>query len=189
MLTPEERRQLLRDNSKALHAKAVACTRNALITLMKEKEYADITMTDVIKRSGISRGGVYNSFKSKDEILLAIVQEPIEESIACLTDSIFDNMEITFRIGKKYESSVRAVIAAGLEHVFLERMNKRFETAADSFYIPLWNGMIYNAFIEWARAGMPGTVEEAIENVNASLRQVADSIHTALLNKAQNTQL
>ena len=94
MLTPEERRQLLKNNSAALHAKAVACTKNALVALMKEKEYAAISMTDIIKRSGISRGGVYNSYKSKDEILLDIVQEPINKAISGLTDSIFENMEI-----------------------------------------------------------------------------------------------
>lgn len=189
MMTPEERRQLLRDNSAALHAKAVARTKNALLALMKEKEYAAISMSDIIKRSGISRGGVYNSYKSKDEILLDIVQEPIDEAIAGLTDSIFENMEITFRIGKKYESAVRAVIAAGLEHEFLNRMNQHYANVTTSFYITLWNGMIYNAFIEWARAGMPGTVEEAIENVNSSLKLVAESIRTGLRNKTQNTQL
>ena len=56
----------------------------------------------------------------------------------------------------------------------------------DIIYLPLWNGMIFNAFIEWARAGMPGTVEGAIANVNAGLKQVAVSIETGLRSKAQD---
>lgn len=186
MMTLEERRQMLRDNSAALHARAVTCTQNALLALMKEKKYTDISMTEIIKESGVSRGGVYNSYKNKDEILLDIVQAPIDEVIAGLTDSIFDNMETTFRIGKKYESSFRAVIDAGLEHEFLKRMNKRYQNVSTTFYIPLWNGMIYNAFMEWARAGMPGTVEETVKNVKSSLKLVAESIQTGLRNSAQN---
>lgn len=186
MLTPEERIQVLKNNSVILHNRAVTKTKNALLSLMKEKAYADISMTEIIQRSGASRGGVYNTYKSKDEILLDIVQEPIDEAVSSLTDSIFDNMEITFRIGKKYESSVKTVIDAGLEHEFLKRMNKRYEGKSASYYIPLWNGMIYNAFIEWARAGMPGTVEEAVENVKSGLKMVASTIETGLRNNAQN---
>ena len=47
--------------------------------------------------------------------------------------------------------------------------------------------MIFNAFIEWARAGMPGTVEEAIEKVNAGLKQVAKTIQKGPRNQAQQT--
>ncbi|MBR5619967.1 MAG: TetR/AcrR family transcriptional regulator [Clostridia bacterium] len=185
-MTPEERIRLLNKNSAALHNKTVTATKNALLSLMQEKAYADISMTDIILKSGVSRGGVYNTYKSKDEILLDIVQEPIEEAISALTDSIFDNMESTFRIGKKYESSVNAVIAAGLEHEFLQRMNKRFDGITTSYYVTLWNGMIYNAFIEWARAGMPGTVEEAVENVQSGLRMVAETINTGLRKNRKN---
>ena len=97
-------------------------------------------------------------------------------------------MEMLFRIGKKYESSVKTVIAAGLEHAFLNRMNRRFEDISTSFYIPLWNGMIYNAFMEWAKAGMPGTVEDAIAKVNAGLKLVAASIESDSGNRTQNAQ-
>lgn len=185
MLTREERLRILKENSINLHKETVACIKNTLIELMKEKRYVDITMTDVINRSGVSRGGVYNSYKSTDEILLDIVSAPIDEAIAALTDSIFDNMEATFTIGKKYESSVKAVIDAGLENEFLKRMNKRFEGASDPFYVTLWNGMIYNAFIEWARAGMPGALECVIEELRKSLRQVADSIMKSIPGDAE----
>lgn len=66
MMTPKE-------NNVVLHSETVACTENALLALMQEKEDEDIRMTDIIKRSGVSRGGVYNTYKSKDEILLGII--------------------------------------------------------------------------------------------------------------------
>lgn len=185
----EERRRLLQANSAAIHAETIACIKEALLALMNQKEYDAISMTDIIRKSGVSRAGVYYNYKNKDEILLNICKDPIEEAVSSFTESIFDNMELTFRIGKKYEQVVKTVIAAGLEHEFLNRMNQRFEGIATSFYIPLWNGMIYNAFMEWARAGMPGTVESTIDKVNASLKLVAASIETGIRNKTQNKAL
>ena len=183
MSTSEERLRLLHANSAALHAETVACIKNALLALMEQKPFDDVSMTDIIRKSGVSRAGVYYNYKSKTEILLDICQDPINEVISGLTDSIFDNMEMIFRIGMKYKSSFRIVIAAGLEHEILHRMNQQFEDVSSSFYIPLWNGMIYNAFIEWARAGMPGSVEDAIAKVNEGLKLVAASIESGLRNK------
>ena len=171
------------EKEAALHAETVACIKNALLSLMEQKPYEDVSMTDIIRKSGVSRAGVYYNYKSKAEILLDICQDPINEVISGLTDSIFDNMEVIFRIGIKYKSSFRIIIAAGLEHEILNRMNRQFADVSTSFYIPLWNGMIYNAFIEWARAGMPGTVEDAIANVNEGLKLVAASIESGLRNK------
>ena len=185
----EERRRLLQANSAAIHAETVACIKSALLALMDKKSYDDISMTEIIRKSGVSRAGVYYNYKSKNKILMDICQDPIDEVISGLTDSIFDNMEAIFRIGMKYKSTFRIIIAAGLEHEILNRMNRLFEDVSTSFYIPLWNGMIYNAFMEWARAGMPGTVEEAIKNVNAGLKLVASSIETGLRNKTQNQKL
>ena len=41
------------------------------------------------------------------------------------------------------------MIDAGLEYNILNIMNARFEGISVAFCIPLWNGMIYNSFIEW----------------------------------------
>ena len=49
--------------------------------------------------------------------------------------------------------------------------------------------MIYNAFIEWARAGMDEPVEKAVERVTAGLKLVAESIEADLTNRTQNMPL
>ena len=111
MLTPEERIRILKNNSEILHNKTVTCTKNALLSLMKEKAYADINMSEIIQRSGVSRGGVYNTYKSKDEILLDIVQEPIErvsddEFIADATQTlsaVFDFIDFDDPEPEEYE--------------------------------------------------------------------------------------
>lgn len=182
MKVSEERLNILRTNSSAKHSETLNCIKSALLTLMEQKKYDNISMTEIIQKSGVSRAGVYYNYKCKDEILLDIIREPVDEAISCLTDSIFDNMEMVFRIGEKYKSSFSAVLSAGLEHEFLTRMNKHYENETNSFYFTMWNGMIYNAFIEWARAGMPGGVETAIDKVKEGLKLVSASIEKGLRN-------
>lgn len=183
MAVSEERLRILRKNNTESKLETRNCIKEAFLTLLKEKDYGNIRMTDIIRKSGVSRSGVYKNYKNKDEILIEIYREPIDDIISALTDSLDANLELAFRMGKKYENSIKIIIDAGLEHNFLKVLNKRYEDAsAQSFYVPLWNGMIFNIFIEWARAGMNGTVEETVEKVNTGLKLVARSIETRIIN-------
>ena len=65
-------------------------------------------------------------------------------------------------------------------------LNRRFEGVSTSFYIPLWNGLFYNAFIEWARDGMKGSVDETVERVQEGLKLLAEAIEIGLTNSSQN---
>ena len=179
----------MRANNAESHREARACIKEALIVLMQQKSYKDISMTDIIQKSGISRAGVYKNYKNKDEILLDVYNEPINDVISALGNSVFENMELIFRTGKKHEKAITAMIDAGIEHYLLAIINKRFESVSISFYIPLWNGMIYNSFIEWAKSGMAEPVEEAIERVQNGLKLVAESIEIGLTNSTQNRRL
>ena len=189
MFVTKKQLLVLKTNNEEIHRETMTCIRSALIDLLKHRHYKEISMTDIIRKSGISRSGVYKNYKSKDEILFDIYQEPIDEVICALGTSVFENMEIIFRTGKKHEEAIRTILDAGLEHNLLAIMNKRYEGVSVSFYIPLWIGMIYNAFIEWARAGMDEPVEKAVERVTAGLKLVAESIEADLTNHTQNLRL
>ena len=184
----DKRPNALQANNAEVHAETVAQIKKALLSLMEQKKYDKISMTDVIRESGISRAGVYYNYKSQDDILLDVCQKPIDEVVSALGNSVFDNLDIAFRTGRKHADAINAVLAAGLEHVFLYRMNKRAEDSPASCYILLWNGMIFNAFFEWARAGMPGSAEDAAREMKDALQQVGESIGTGLTRNARSAQ-
>lgn len=182
MAVSKERIRILRENNAASNLETRNCIKEALLALLKEKDYDSIRMTDIIRKSGVSRSGVYKNYKNKNDILIEIYREPIDDVLSALTDSLEANLELIFSMGKKYEKSIKTIIDAGLEHNFLKLMNKQYEeVSASSFYNPLWNGMIYNVFIEWARSGMNGAVEETVEKVKEGLKQVAESIETRII--------
>jgi AcrR family transcriptional regulator len=70
-LSNEESNQLTRD-----------CIRTALRILIREKEYKKITVTDIIRKSGISRAGFYRNYTSKEDVLnddLQILYQLVKE--------------------------------------------------------------------------------------------------------------
>jgi AcrR family transcriptional regulator len=64
---PEERRQEI-----------VATARE----LFQKKDYENTTMQDIMDALGIAKGTIYHYFKSKEELLEAVVEDAVEEYIA-----------------------------------------------------------------------------------------------------------
>jgi AcrR family transcriptional regulator len=63
----------------------------AAITVFAEKGFHQAKMTDIAKKLGVSKGTIYQYFKSKEELFLAVVQIPIykvrEEPLSKLLES------------------------------------------------------------------------------------------------------
>ena len=57
------------DEWKSSHELAETCIYTALIQLMTQQDYQDITITDIAKKAGVSRMTYYRNYQSKEEIL------------------------------------------------------------------------------------------------------------------------
>lgn len=182
----EERRRTLMANNAEAKREARRCIKDALLALLEQNSYENIRMTDIIRKSGISRAGVYNNYKSKDEIILDIFKFPMREVFASLGNSVYDNLDMIFQVADKHRETIRMLIRAGLAHRFLEVLNSRYEDASVSFYHPVWNGLLYNAVIEWIKSCDDEPVEEALVRVKEGLKLLAESIETGDTNITQN---
>ena len=189
MQISEERRQLLMKNNEQAKLNSQRCIKTALLYLLKQKKYDDISMSEIIRKSGVSRMGVYNNYKNKDEILIDLYRQPIEEIFNTLGVSIYTNLEWIFSTAYRHKEAIRTLIDAGLAYIFLSLMNERFENTSKSFYIPLWNGMIYNTVIEWVKSDTDETPENAAARMSEALKMVAESIETGKTNPTQNAKL
>ena len=58
------------EKEHSAHRLAVDCIYEALVLLMQNKPYREITITDITKRAGVSRMAFYRNYGTKDEILL-----------------------------------------------------------------------------------------------------------------------
>ena len=189
MPVSQKRQLVLKKNNAEVNHETRNCIKAALIDLLKHENYENIRMTDIIRKSGVSRMGVYNNYKSKDEIMLDIYQKPLQEVFFTLSDSVYENLERIFKTAYKHKSALRALIDAGLAHKFLDLMNARFENAAKSFYIPCWNGLLYNCVIEWIKSDTRESVAHAVARMKEALTLLMKSIETGTTNPTQNAKL
>ena len=143
-------------------------------------------MTDIIRRSGVSRAGVYNNYKSKDEIMLDIFKLPLKEVFVSLGDSVYDNLDMIFHVADANRETIRMLASVGLAHRFLDVLNSRYEDASVSFYHPEWNGLLYNAVVEWVKSCPDEPVEEALIRVKEGLKLLVKSIETGNTIKNEN---
>ena len=182
----DERRRVLMSNNAEAKRETRRCIKDALLALLERESYENIRMTDIIRKSGVSRAGVYNNYKSKDEIMLDIFKFPMREVFASLGNSVYDNLDMIFHVADTHKATIRMMIQAGLAHRFLDILNSRYENASVSFYHPVWNGLLYNAAIEWVKSCPDEPVEEPLVRVKEGLKLLAESIETGDTNKTQN---
>lgn len=57
---------------------------NVATKLIAEKGFANVSMNDIVQASGVSKGGIYWHFKSKDDIIIAIVESIFTQQMAFL---------------------------------------------------------------------------------------------------------
>ena len=181
MQAPEERRRVLRKNNAESKREVRNCIKTALLRLLEHKEYEEIRMTDIIRKSGVSRMGVYNNYKNKDEILIDLCVSPLDKLVSTPNDSLRANLEWAFQTAYQNKKAVLTLIDAGLSHVFLDLLNERYASAAESFYFPIWNGLLYNTVIEWVKSGTDETPESAAARMLEALQQCAKTIQTGTI--------
>lgn len=174
----EKQREILKQNNRVSKEETRECIRTALLLLMDIKPFSQITMTDIIQKSGISRSGVYQNYKSKEDILLDTLHGLINEIVSKLGTSYSGNWEIIFSVAQENEKTLKLLINTGLEYELLKRMNAEISSSSENiYYFALWNGMIFNALILWAKSNQKN-IKLAEENIKESCKRIAEVIQS-----------
>lgn len=151
-----------------------SCIESAILILLKEESFHKITITDIVKRAGVSRTAYYRNYTSKEDILRQMMRG--------LTDKFMEDFRLFIPVKNSYDSwnhlfrSVEQhgdffiiLLNANLGDLILEEIhqkagslleeNRLFETYSAFF----WIGAIYNVAAVWLRNGMLQSVEEMAE--------------------------
>lgn len=142
----------------------------ALIFLMKEKNYANISVMDICKKAGVSRTFFYKHYTSKDDIIRDIIIEmnDVFKSIAVDHDAIVDKLGfVLMELAKKrFEySKVFMLLGTGQSDVVVRCVNTLADEAIKDDYdflqlVYFFSGAICNLLSLWAKNGMRETPEE-----------------------------
>ena len=149
---------------------------NALLSLLEEMSFNDITVTDITRRASISRMTFYRYFATKEAVVAAYIEQMasvIQDEIARQL-SHFDFHEY-FRIIFQYLNQNRQLIQrvfqtdfcgeilSCLNKVFLKTPQEKFHLHLDKYRALMITGGFYNVLIEWLRSGMEESPESMAE--------------------------
>lgn len=71
----DQKREALRKLNQESNHMTKECIKTALLSLMSSERFDTITVTSIINRAGVSRGGFYRNYKSKENVLQEICDE------------------------------------------------------------------------------------------------------------------
>ena len=104
----------------------------ALTKLMDTKAFSDISVTDIITTAGVARASYYRNFHSKEEVLIKITDDIMEEyrKRAEKLENDFFSYEailLIFRYFKTYKKFILSVYKAGLAYIYLDLFDQELE--------------------------------------------------------------
>lgn len=144
----------------------------ALISLMEEKDYTEITVAEIAERADRVRRTFYSHFKNKEEVLVTYINKIIEEHIQSYLQ-LEDHSELTiaeiyFKLWAKHldfvlllKNNNLLILLKGFEK-YIEELDKSF-SAFDCFglskrsaeYAPkFYAGALWSTLDKWIEKGM-----------------------------------
>lgn len=140
----------------------------ALVALMGQKEFQDITVTDIVRKAGVSRTAYYNNYYEKEEVLRDLLNKYMDEIIAT-ADSIIDNQiqpEQLFRLIGANWDVYEIFLKAGMGEVMLSEMTRKLcENVAEGNRIErmrmyFWAGALFGVIKFWFTDGRDLSADE-----------------------------
>lgn len=134
----------------------------ALLALMKKKDYHDISITEVCEKAGATRMSFYRNFESMEDILVKwitkITNEFIERTaISYENDSTRDYFIKLLTHMKEQQWFCEALYRAGLIHLVKDEFDRVFQRVYagryDEYKSYFVAGGIYNVFLLWLVKG------------------------------------
>ncbi len=135
--------------------KSKKAMKEALLTLMKTKDFRKITITDIVKASDLNRGTFYKHYQSKEELLDDLINEVLNDLIHSY-EQPFENTE-RFFVKHLTPSAIKI-----FEHV--KRYASFYEIIINSNVLPGFEKKLCDIFKMLAMKDVAATVQRK-ENI------------------------
>ena len=159
------------------------CIFTALMILMEQKDYEDITITDITKKAGVSRMSYYRNYQSKEDILIQYFSDLFEKALNKIkgVENISKKEMLCefFCVFRENAMLIRNLIQANLHKLLLERFYEYAAYAEEhllhsdltdpmvQYSISYATGSIGMVLIRWIETGMQESPEEMAEFLNS----------------------
>ncbi|MCH5164874.1 MAG: TetR/AcrR family transcriptional regulator [Clostridiales bacterium] len=175
----------LKRHSDELNAVIKESLKGALLSLMEQKPYDAIKITELCKKAGVSRTAFYGNFSDKDEVLKLIVDELNKEMIFYAGGPFAQTAELKwyvtlFTLVKERAEILKLIFRSGFSQKYLILLNEivlnssSVLTPSKKYGRIIWSGGIQNAIAYWLENGLKESVDEMAEYCfNSLVRRTA----------------
>ena len=164
-------RDMLRQYNEESRHMTRECIETALVLLMRERPYAEITITDVIRRSGVSRSAFYRNYSTKEEVLSTVFGKAVDLIVSLISVPLRANdprgcYSILFREMQSQWELFEIITRANLEKALITGINERLLRALNPqdtrarIKVLSWVGSTMNVLLDWFRNGMKVPAED-----------------------------
>lgn len=115
---------------KEEHQEVIAAVEEALAFLIDEKEFSEITISELVKKAGIARSTFYRNYESKEDIIRSSIKRTLREFDEQFAPKTIDERYETEYILEvwdyiiKYNQQIRRINKAGLSNIYLDEFNR-----------------------------------------------------------------
>ncbi len=168
--TVSDKLDVLRMSNEEANKITKECIETALIELLKNEDFEKITISNIVKRAGVSRMAYYRNYSSKEDILSSLINEfwnALERTFTPMpTLSQVDTIIKIFDTLKEYQDIYKVILKASKGDHILKSLNEFiFNVAPDDslkskYSAYMASGLLYNIITEWIKNDFEISSEE-----------------------------
>ncbi len=150
------------------------CIVTALFSLLKTKKFEEISISEIVKKAGVSRMGFYRNYESKENIIEQYILENFIDTVTALesnghlhfdTQSMIKTTLIHFQkhaeeIKLLLDKKLNALLYFCYEKCFYYLYNTTRPSRIRLYSTRMFIGEIYNLEMAWIETGMKETPEQ-----------------------------
>lgn len=178
-----EKRNILRLSNEESNRITRECIQTAFIHLLSNQDMDKITVSEIVKKAGVSRNAFYRNYATKEDILTSFANERLEEINLLGWRAITEgNPHILYgtvfsQIKNESEQFSLLMKAGFLDRELLDIRDFLLahygeHNAKVRYMLFGWSGMIKNIILDWYLGGM----KEDIESMSELCCSLSDSI-------------
>lgn len=169
----------------------------ALLQLLQTKNLNDITVTQVVKKAGVSRMAFYRNFQTLDDILisyfkpkidfefeLVINRVPQDQKLNALGD-FFNEIAKTMKLAvdKNYEFIIQNIFNDNMVNFYDTAIDwKKFSEIQKRYWIKFMSAGVYAIWREW----LINDQKESLNDIHILIADFQTSTLRALVNEKRN---
>lgn len=172
----QDKINLLKYSNEESHRITMESIEIGLLWLMKKKAYEDISISEIVKKSGVSRSAFYKNYRTKEDVLVSILERNTQKIMGEVKEkevgSKQEFWEVLFESIAPYAEIYQEFCRANLRSLLYDVYNKISFQFMDmlleknEYYMIFFSGGVSNIIIHWTENGMKESPREMARIMN-----------------------